>query len=311
MLENLKESGEQSSSTSETSGPSTSRLDAVEQQLRKLTKAVADLTGYVKVMDEQQEKRLERLSTSNHSDASSKNFDSLHKKLHDLTQTLLRVGEILTRSEVVRLDDGSSVTRSELSAHAMVTKVLSEMEGVSSAVERLAEEVRAKREVRVDSGKVAQVVTSKLGATIDQKLAESADRVESVLAAHEARLAELGDAKIAGVTKQLDEATKGLERAEKVASGLRGALTWAGVGKVAAASIPLALVALAMAMLLGLGGQLLGVEPLFAWAWASFAAAETWWAKLLIAVATLGGASALGWVIYKFGQKLYETYRGW
>lgn len=301
--------------TSETSSPSMSRLDAIEQQLTKLTRTVADQTGYVKVMDEQQEKRLERLtrliSQLRELFSTLQPDDETKKRLTELEKTVRAMALQLSRSEVVRLPDGSSVTRSDLEAHEMMTGLREQMKAVASGNEALAAEVHAKTRVEVDSAEVAQVVTSKLGATIDAKVAESADRVESILKAHEARLEALGRSQEAEVSSRLREATEGLKRAEKVASGLKGALTWAGVGKVATASIPLALVALAIAMLLGLGGQLLGVGPVFAWAWAGFAAAEAWWVKLIIAVSTVSGASALGWVVYRLGRRLSDVYRGW
>ncbi|WP_422114729.1 hypothetical protein [Brachybacterium sp. UNK5269] len=182
---------------------------------------------------------------------------------------------------------------------------------MASETELLAKEVHAKTHVKVDNEKVAQFVAAKLGAEIDAKVAESAGRVDKLLKSQEARLAELGDARVSEVTKTLQGATKGLERAERVVSGMKRSLTWAGVGKVAAASIPFALVVLALVMLLGLGGQLFGIGPVFSWAWASFAAAEAWWAKVLIALSTIAGALGVLWVVKVLGQKLYATYRGW
>lgn len=53
----------------ESSDPTAARR--VERQLTKLTKAVADLTGFLKVMDEQQDRRLKELSTSQPSEQPS------------------------------------------------------------------------------------------------------------------------------------------------------------------------------------------------------------------------------------------------
>lgn len=299
--------------TSETSRPSTSRIDAVEQQLSKLTKAVSDLSGFVKVMDEVQTNKLVQLSTSQQRelpstlplDAETKN------RLAEVEKTLQAIASQLSSSEVVRLPDGSSVTRSEIDAHAMMSALREQMKVVTSATERNTEAVTEKSRVKLDAEKVAATMTSRVGAEIDKLVGASTERVDQVLTAHETRLESLGRLQEVRVVSRLQEATKGLERAERMAEGLRRSLTLAGVGKVAMALIPFAIVGLVLASLLGLGGQLLGIGPVFAWAWSLFAAAETWWLKLIIATSTIGGALGVLWVIKMLGQKLYETYRGW
>lgn len=300
--------------------------DRIDQQVREqstseqsmslseISETLEALNSTVTQLVESQNRTTEtvrELKTSKGSTPSFLSIADVQNTLDDLTTTVVQIGETLISSEAVELPDGSSVSRSELEAHAMMSALRNEMKGVASETELLAKEVHAKTHVKVDNEKVAQFVAAKLGAEIDAKVGESADRVEKRLKAQEARLAELGDARVSAVARTLQEATKGLERAEKMASGMKRSLTLAGVGKVAAASIPFALVVLALVMLLGLGGQLFGVGPVFGWAWASFAAAEAWWAKLLIALATITGALGVLWVVKILGQKLYATYRGW
>lgn len=175
----------------------------------------------------------------------------------------------------------------------------------------LLSEMAAKTQVHVDHDKLAAWLASKLETGLGPQIIDSTQRVEEVLRAHERRLDALGEKKVTEVKESLQEATKGLETAKRTAAQLKGALTWAGVGKVAVALLPLALVGLAVAVLLGIGGQLFGVGPVFGWAWASFAAAEAWWLKLIIAVATAGSALGVCWVVYRLGRKLAEVYRGW
>lgn len=300
--------------------------DRIDQQVREqstseqsmslseISETLEALNSTVTQLVESQNRTTEtvrELKTSKGSTPSFLSIADVQNTLDDLTTTVVEIGETLISSEAVELPDGSSVSRSELEAHAMMSALRDEMKVLPLVIEKLADVIHAKGQVKVDNEKVAQFVAAKLGAEIDAKVAESADRVEKRLKAQEARLAELGDARVSEVTKTLQGATKGLERAERMVSGMKRSLTLAGVGKVAAASIPFALVVLALVMLLGLGGQLFGVGPVFGWAWASFAATEAWWAKLLIALATIAGALGVLWVVKILGQKLYATYRGW
>lgn len=56
-------------------------------------------------------------------------------------------------------------------------------------------------------------------------------------------------------------------------------------------------------------GSMFGIGPLFGWAWGSFAASSAWWAKGLIAVATLGGAMFFVWLVLRVSQWVYEELR--
>jgi hypothetical protein len=121
--------------------------------------------------------------------------------------------------------------------------------------------------------------------------------------AQERHLDDLGNKKIAEMKESLQDATKGLDRAEKTAARLKGALTWSGIGMVSVALLPYVFAAMVVGMLLGLVGQMFGIPEIFGWAWASFAVAEAWWLKLIIAVATVGSALGVCWVVYWFGNK--------
>ncbi|MFD2674237.1 hypothetical protein [Gulosibacter bifidus] len=71
------------------------------------------------------------------------------------------------------------------------------------------------------------------------------------------------------------------------------------------------------AVLLVIGGLLGGVahaaefEPLLGWAWSSFAAASTWWAKALIALGTLGGVAGFVAFVWWLAKRLDEDFRHW
>lgn len=100
-----------------------------------------------------------------------------------------------------------------------------------------------------------------------------------------------------------------LERNERHLESLEGRIPWTTVGKVAIAVLPL------FASLLLVGGlvwgvmSMFGIGPLFGWAWASFTAASLWWQKMLIAAATLGGASLFIWAVLRVSRWIYEELR--
>ena len=107
------------------------------------------------------------------------------------------------------------------------------------------------------------------------------------------------------------EVVSAARRAERRIEQLSAKVTWATVGRICLALIPFSV---AFIMLTGMVGgitQMLGLGPLLGWAWDSLAAASTWWAKALIALAALGGCALFGWLLWWLGKKLYESYRGW
>ena len=124
LLDTMKQANEQQSTT-EMLEEWTSRLHAVEQQLSKLTKTVADLTAFMKVMDKRQEARMKRLSTSQqHEQPSRPPLDNeTRSRIAEIETTLAAVASQLSSSEAVKLPDGSSVRRSDLDAHSMTARI--------------------------------------------------------------------------------------------------------------------------------------------------------------------------------------------
>lgn len=55
----------------------------------------------------------------------------------------------------------------------------------------------------------------------------------------------------------------------------------------------------------------LGMGPLLGWAWASFAAAQAWWAKALIALGTLICVAAFAWLVWWISHRLADEYARW
>ena len=78
-----------------------------------------------------------------------------------------------------------------------------------------------------------------------------------------------------------------------------------------ATRLPLAAVLLVTGGLVSGVAYAAGLGPLLGWVWGSFSATEAWWAKVLIALGTLGGVSAFGAVIWWLAKRLGEDFRHW
>ncbi|QQB13217.1 hypothetical protein [Brevibacterium casei] len=311
-LDRIKQADEQQKTT-ELLEALISQHDADMQQIAKLTKTVADLTEYVKVMDEEQTTRLDRLSTSQqHELPSTLPLDAETKKrLNEIEKTLSAVAQQLSSSEVVKLPDGSSVTRADLAAYTMTQKISEELKTTTSASADLAEAVRKRGHVRIDTDKLTEHAVK----VLDQRLAKAVEapvqRIEQTIAGLEDRVGRLGTEKLAEVTGRAHEVVGAVGRAERRVERLSAKVTWTSVGRMCLALIPFTV---AFIMLTGVVGgitQMLGLGPLLGWAWDSFAAASVWWAKGLIALTALGGCALFGWLLWWLGKKLYESYRGW
>lgn len=290
-----------------------SQHDADRQQIERLTKTVADLTEYVKVMDEEQMTRLDRLSTSQqHELPSTLPLDAETKKrLTEIEKTLSAVAQQLSSSEVVKLPGGSSVTRADLAAYSMMTKISEELKMTASASADLAEAVRKRGHVRIDTDRLTEHAVKVLDDRLAKAVEVPVQRVEKTVEGLEERVVRLGTEKLAEVTGRAREVVSTVGRAERRVERLSARVTWATVGRMCLALVPFTV---AFIMLTGMVGgitQMLGLGPLLGWAWDSFAAASVWWAKTLIALAALGGCALFGWLLWWLGKKLYESYRGW
>jgi len=311
-LDRIKQADEQQKTT-ELLENLISQHDADMQQIAQLTKTVADLTEYVKVMDEEQMTRLDRLSTSRqHELPSTLPLDAETKKrLNEIEKTLSAVAQQLSSSEVVKLPDGSSVTRADLAAYSMTTKISEELKSTTSASADLAEAVRKRGNVRIDTDKLTEHAVKVLDQCLAKAVEAPVQRIEQTVAGLEERVGRLGTEKLAEVTDRAHEVVSAAGRAERRVEQLSAKVNWAMVGRMCLALIPFTV---AFIMLTGMVGgitQMLGLGPLLGWAWDSFAAASAWWAKALIALAALGGCALFAWLLWWLGKKLYESYRGW
>lgn len=319
LLDTMKQADEQQSTT-EMLEEWTSRLPAVEQQLSKLTKAVADLTAFVKVMDEQQEARLKRLSTSQQHEQPSKLplDDETKSRIAEIEKTLAAVASQLSSSEAVKLPDGSSVRRSDLDAHSMMTRIEKRLATTAQSSAELAEAVKKRGRVVIDTAKLEQHAVKVLDARLAKAVEPSIVRVEQTLAGFERQVAEVGTQRTVAAAQEVervvaktDEVVASVRATERRLAALEGKVAWTAVGRICLALLPLAATLLVLGGLTISTAHALGLGPLLSWAWSSFAAAEIWWHKALIALAALACTGGFGWLVWLGGRWVADKYRGW
>lgn len=200
----------------------------------------------------------------------------------------------------------------------MMTNLKETMETTTSSLVELKKVVGNGRTVRVDVEALGKYTVG----VLDQRLAKAVEapvqRIEATLDEFEQRVAEIGSQRVSETTKQVDktldkadELIKEIGHAEKRLEALERRVTWTSVSRLCVALLPLA------AVLLVVGGLTMGVfhalgfGPLLGWAWGSFAAASTWWAKALIALGTLGGIALFSSVIWWAAKKINDELRTW
>ncbi len=119
----------------------------------------------------------------------------------------------------------------------------------------------------------------------------------------------LGSDKLTEVQKSVESSLDSLTEARRNIEAIERRVTFVGISRLALAVLPLFAALLLIGGLVWGLGSMFGIGPLFGWAWASFTAAEMWWAKLLIAVATLAGAGLFVWVVLRVSRWIYDELR--
>lgn len=304
----------------ETSASLMSRLDAVEDQTRELTKSINAMSGWLKAMDEAQTaaiKRLERLISQQHEQPSQTQLDDETKnRLNEIEKTLAAIAGQLSDKRVVKLGDGSEVSNSELQAFSMTKQISSGQTKIITALGELKKTVGNGRTVRVDMSRLSEYAVGVLDERLSVAVEERIQRIESILDGYEQRVADIGAQKVAETAQKVDtvidkanKAVASLERNERHLESLEGRIPWTAVGRVAIAVLPLfASLLLVGGLVWGLG-SMFGIGPLFGWAWGAFTAASLWWQKMLIALGTLGAAVLFVWAVLRASRWIYEELR--
>lgn len=315
VLKNLQ--GQQSSSP--TSNPSTLRLDAIEQQLTKLTTAVSELAQYVKVMDEAQTGKLTALTSQQREQPSKLPLDDeTRSRLSEIEKTLAAVASQLSSSEAVKLPDGSSVRRSDLDAHSMMARIEKQLATTAQSSAELAEAVKKRGRVTIDVDKVNAHFAGQLDGRLQRALEPSVARLEQALDGFEARVANVGRQRavqavqeVEAVVAKADDVVDAVKAAERRVAALESKVTWTAVGRMGLALLPLTAVLLVIGGLVGGVAYAAGFGPLLGWAWGSFSGTSVWWQKALIAIGTLGGLAGFGALVWWLAQRLGEDFRHW
>lgn len=298
---------------SETSEALMSRLEDVEEQTRQLTNAVNKVSGFLKAMDEAQSAEIKRLSRSilqQHEQPSQTQLDDETKnRLNEIEKTLSAIAEQLSASGAVKLSDGSTVKRSDLDSYSMMKQLNSYLTKTTSALDELKQVVGNGRTVRVDIDRLSAYTVDVLDQRLSQAVEAPIKRVESTLEGFEHRVASLGTERLSEVHRAVEESLSELNEARRNIEAVERRVTFVGISRLALAVLPLfASLLLVGGLVWGLG-SMVGIGPLFGWAWGSFMAASLWWQKALIAAATLGGAALFIWVVLRVSRWVYEELR--
>lgn len=253
-----------------------------------------------------------RYSKSSSADSEfSERLGDVTERLWQLTSVVNSIGATLSDEREVQLGDGTSVTKSDLDALTLARKTHETMEGWSSDLVALRKQVEAKSQVRVDEVKVARVITDRLEARIDTVITEATTKLDDAVAKSlEARMTDMTST-ISEATAKLEEANTKLRETERRAEAMASKLSIGGIGRLAAATVPLLMLCLLGALMFGVAGHALGVGPLYGWAWESFAAAGAWWQKLLIALATIGTTVGMVFLASRGAKWLIDYYKGY
>lgn len=98
-----------------------------------------------------------------------------------------------------------------------------------------------------------------------------------------------------------------VERADKllaVVGRVEARISWLIVGRLAMSLVPVAVIALMVLGLLWPVGQVLGIGPIYGWAWSIVWDPQLFWVwRVLMALATLGSLVGLGWLIMHLGAR--------
>ncbi|WP_241179597.1 hypothetical protein [Pseudoclavibacter albus] len=274
---------------------------------------ITELTSFVQICDQETGKRLDRLPTSRELERiSTPQLDvETKKRLSEIEKTLASLAEVVTDQRAVMLPGGQRVSASQLEAYAMVERVCDEMKALISSFDKVTSEVARKNHVTLNHEKVAALMAGRVASSIEASMTRTEANVAAMLADHEARLTALTSDLENRATASIKGAVDRLEASESRLSERLKTLTWRGIGQLSLALVPFALVAWALAAVLGLAGEVFGVGPLARWAWGLFEAAPEWWQKLLLAGVALGAGAALIWLVYRLGRWLSDKYRGW
>lgn len=242
-------------------------------------------------------------------DSLTSDVNEMKKTLNKQSETLSAIGETVSDKRIVKQIDGSEVSASELQAHSMMKQLSSDLTKTTSALGELTAQVKAKSHVSLNAEKVAEVMSRRVTQHFDHAVQEPVDGLRSDLQGLREEMGALGSDKLSEVRTAVEESLSELNEARRNVEAIERRVTFVGISRLALAVLPLFASLLLVGGLVWGVGNMFGIGPLFGWAWASFVAAEMWWAKALIAAATLGGAALFVWLVLRVSRWVYEELR--
>lgn len=320
VLDQIKENdaNQERQSIMETSDRLASKFPAVEEQLTKLTTAVAELTGYTKARDEAISEHQEQPSISPQSGQPSMLGDELTKRLNEIEKTLVSIASTFNSNTTVKLPGGTSVKRSDFEAYTMMKRIEEQLQAMITVSADLAESVRKRGQVHIDTTALTEHAVKVLDSRLAKAIEEPISRMENKLDDLEERAAAVGAQQIADASKevdrvlaQTDEVVRAVGAAGHHMDALTARITWTTAGRMCLALLPMAAVLLIVGGLTIGAFHALGIGPILGWAWESFTTAETAAQKALIALGTLAGITGFGWIATWLARKLGDEYGRW
>ena len=254
-------------------------------------------------------KSLIQTSETSELDSLTSDVNAIKTTLNEQSKTLSELGKTVSDKRVVKQSDGSEVSTSELQAHSMMKQLSSDLTKTTSALGELTAQVKAKSHVSLNAEKVAEVMSRRVTQHFDHAVQEPVDGLRSDLQGLREEMGALGSDKLSEVRTAVEESLSELNEARRNVEAIERRVTFVGISRLALAVLPLFASLLLVGGLVWGVGNMFGIGPLFGWAWASFVAAEMWWAKALIAAATLGGAALFGWLVLRVSRWVYEELR--
>ena len=287
----------------------------IEELLQVLITTLTSQSERIKKIEEAQVSLMlvltSKTSTSEASEADSltNDINAIKKTLNEQSETLSELGKTVSDKRVVKLSDGSSVSASELQAHSMMKQINAQVMTLASTSKELAKEVHAKSSVKLDGEKTGRWLAKQVNEHFDHAVQEPVDGLRSDLQGLREEMSTLGTERLSEVHRAVEESLSELNEARRNIEAIERRVTFVGISRLALAVLPLFTSLLLVGGLVWGFGSMVGIGPLFGWAWGAFTAASLWWQKALIAAATLGGAALFIWVVLRVSRWVYEELR--
>ncbi len=307
-LQKMESSSTPPSATSE-------QLKRIEELLLAVVASQASLRKSLTSVEQEMITRTNALKSSMQTsevslpDSLTNDVNAIKETLNKQSATLSVLGETVSDKRIVKQSDGSTVSASELQAHSMMKRLEASQQTMTTALGELTAQVRAKSRVTLNEQKVADVMSRRVEEHFQKGVQEPVDGLRSDLEGFREEMATLGSRKLSEVHEAVEESLSELSTAQRRIEEIERRATFVGISRLALAVLPLFVSLLLVGGLVWGLGSMFGIGPLFGWAWASFTAASAWWAKALIAAATLGGATLFVWAVLRVSQWVYDELR--